>query len=108
MTAPRLDAHVRASFPFAGVARKPGDVISPDDLATTTERVLSALSGQGLIVLLPEGSDPALAAEAAEVAVPAVEAAVAPLSGRVADLVAETARLVPASIKEGIGRLILN
>lgn len=51
-----LEAHVQGRFPFLGIMRKPGDVLTADDLAQTTPQMRDALVGQKLIVLQREGT----------------------------------------------------
>lgn len=52
-----LQAHVQGSFPFLGIARKPGDIITAEELAQASTTARDALVSQKLIVLKPVGYD---------------------------------------------------
>jgi len=51
-----LEAVVQAHMTFNGKRRQPGDILSPEELATTTHVTLGALKNQNLITLQPEGA----------------------------------------------------
>lgn len=46
-----LKAHVQARFPFLGIERVPGDVLTADDLAKTSHAVVQSMVNQKMIVL---------------------------------------------------------
>lgn len=52
-----MQATCQSAFQFAGVQRRPGDVLTAEDLALTSRTVIDALRGQGLILL--DGDTPA-------------------------------------------------
>lgn len=46
-----MQATCQSAFPFAGIDRRPGDVLTAEDLALTSRTVIDAMRGQGLILL---------------------------------------------------------
>lgn len=52
-----MQATCQSAFQFAGVQRRPGDVLTEEDLALTSRSVIDAMRGQGLILL--DGDTPA-------------------------------------------------
>lgn len=46
-----MQATCQSAFQFAGVQRRPGDVLTAEDLALTSRSVIDAMRGQGLILL---------------------------------------------------------
>lgn len=52
-----MQATCQSAFQFAGVQRRPGDVLTAEDLALTSRSVIDAMRGQGLILL--DGDTPA-------------------------------------------------